>query len=72
MPLQLSLPLFLGTRPSERRGTHDSVGAPLSREVGPGAVDHMTAPEPSRAERRGPESCDTWQLRSPPEQRGGV
>jgi hypothetical protein len=41
-------------------------------EVGSGAVRHMAALEPSRARRWGPQSCDTWQHRSPPEQGGRV
>jgi hypothetical protein len=41
------------------RGTRDSAGAHLDREVRFGAVGHMAAPEPISTGRQGPELQDT-------------
>jgi hypothetical protein len=38
----------------------------------PRVVGYVTAPKPSRARRQSPESRNTWQHQSPPEQGGGV
>jgi hypothetical protein len=45
--------------------THSSAGAHFSREVRSGDIGHVTASEPTSAERQGPEQYDTWQRRSP-------
>jgi hypothetical protein len=54
------------------RGTRGSARALPSMEAGSGVMGHVAAPEPSRVGRQGPEPCDTWQHRSPPEQGGRV
>jgi hypothetical protein len=47
-------------------------GALPNSEEGSEAMVHVAAPEPSLAGRRGPDTLNTWQLRSPPWQGGRV
>jgi hypothetical protein len=48
-------------------GTHGGIGALLNGEAGSEAVEHMAAPEPTLAGRRGPVLVDTCWHRSPPQ-----
>jgi hypothetical protein len=52
--------------------TSGSARAHLSQEARSGAVEHVAAPEPTSAERRGLEAEDTRQRRSPPQPGGEV
>jgi hypothetical protein len=54
------------------RGTCGSTKALHDREARSKAIGHVTAPEPSPARRQDPEPQDTWQYRSPPQQKGEV
>jgi hypothetical protein len=60
----------LGTCVSSCTGSPTRLFFMLESHGQQGAAGHMAAPEPTSAERRGPEPRDTWQRRSPP-QRGG-
>jgi hypothetical protein len=47
--------------------THDNTRAHLGREVRSEAIEQVPVPEPTSAERCGPEPWDTWQRQSSPQ-----
>jgi hypothetical protein len=51
-----------------RLGPRGRAGAHLGREARSGAEEHMTAPEPTSAGRRGPELRNMWRRRSSTQQ----
>jgi hypothetical protein len=53
-------------------GAHGNADSRFGREAGSRAIGQLAALEPSRAGRRSPKPCDTWQHRSPPAQGGGI
>jgi hypothetical protein len=64
--------ILLYSSPTYSYGTRGGAGALPSGETGSKAVGRVAAPEPSRARRWDPKPQNTWQLRNPPEQGGGV
>jgi hypothetical protein len=59
---RLAKPFYILKACSPLKATgHMVAGALLSSEAGSRATRHVTAPEPSRAERQGLEQWDMWQ-----------